>query len=76
MLHGWRVGVSLQDGWKLKGQNQREQLLQHSGREETVRERRAALQSAQAGGKLSITQNKVPLKRLHFKMIMKQTQRK
>lgn len=31
MLHGRRAGVGLHDGWKLKRQKEREQLLQHRG---------------------------------------------
>lgn len=44
VLHGRRVGVGLQDGWKLKGQNQREQLLQDSARGEEIKARTATLQ--------------------------------
>lgn len=38
VLHGRRVGVRLQDGGKLKGQDEGEQLLQQSGQEEKIKE--------------------------------------
>lgn len=37
VLHGGRAGVRLHDGWKLKGQDERQQLLQQRGRREQRR---------------------------------------
>lgn len=54
MLHGGRAGVGLHDGWKLKGQDEREQLLQQ--RDGESRRASEALQHLKEEAKMEETQ--------------------